>query len=218
MGTLGIVSDGEDHFLGNRQFELENQLTAILNYACEVRGEIIGVYRNFKKGKGGSIAEAHKLANQYLIESAQLSEGSKDSEAGEMHQILVEAVNKFLTGVVETNDFEVVMKLSDHLRDVDLVNVGVQIEDAGSSGGSLWKLFYPASLLIEKNQQVVLEKKENQLKAMHDEMKRWTMYRTALDDFKLTEEELKDMSKSKKKKYLKQKKKADGNYKKYEKA
>jgi len=215
LKTLGIVADGEDHFLGSRQFELEEELTAILNFTCQVRNQIINVYRNFKKGKGGSIEEAHKLANEYLNELGQFSENSKDAESGNMHQILVASLNQFLTGVVETKDFDVVMQLSDKLRDADLVTVGVQIEDKGSTGTSLWKLFYPASLLIEKNNQVLIEKKENQLKNFTDELKKWKTYQTALDEFKLSEEELNGLSKSKRKKYGKQKKKAEGNYKKY---
>eukprot|EP00494_Astrolonche_serrata_P033509 UN33778 len=61
---------------------------------------------------------------------------------------ILKAFEKFLDVVSKSDDLKVIIKSCDHLRDEDLVEEGVQIEDA--LGKSIWKVYYPKDLLLEK--------------------------------------------------------------------
>jgi len=213
LNVLGIVMEGDSHFLGNRQDTMETALTPIIDVICKARNDVVNVYRT-----KGTLAEAQEVANEYLSKVAELQETSNftDSEISDLAGTVLDSGTAFLTGVMEADNLKVILSLSDVLRDDDLFNVGIALEDVMSLGTSVWKLYYPASILVSGRNAEILEKKENQRAQRVKDLEALIQQRDCMQSFEKSAEEVKALSKNAGKKYKKEMGKRKKKFKKFQ--
>jgi len=206
LKVLGIVQDGHDHFLGPEHGKLEAELTNLLDLACNARNEIMTIIRG-GADKAQAMKEIRELVKVYKQNLNSIDDKYTTSESMALSKSLENSFSKFLNAVESASEFKDIMIASDELRDQGFFGEGVQLEDA--HGRSLWKLYYPKSILLSAQIEEEIEKLENKLKAREREQKQWLGKATAVADATKSDEEVAAMGKGAKKKYQKYLKKCE---------
>jgi len=200
LKVLGIVKDGQDHFLGPKHGELEVAITKLLDLSTIARNRIMTVIRDRKDtSEQAALKEIQSMTHIFKVNLRDLEVEYSSGEAANLVKVLEAAFTKFLDSVSSASDLKDVMKASDALRDKDFFEEGIQLEDY--NGLSLWKLYYPKSVLLAAAIEEELNKMENKLKAREKDKKQWEEKKHAVADATKEDKEVDGMGKKAKKKY-----------------
>jgi len=192
LGCLGVIRDGEEHFLGKKFFAREKALAPVLDVLVEYRDQVRRALKdfNFKKVTllGNSLAPKFERVDNVLKSGSKVMAASHPAEpqdaTRERQKVLDAAFNmadklKALVSNADTSDkaakvrlMKAAMSECDTPRDVDLPEVGVRIEDPQKDESPIWKLYDPEYLKAQSAEQAraKLDNKLKELQRQQDQL------------------------------------------------